>query len=236
MLVLTIDTSTTDSLVGLAFRPAGGGSWLPRGAARAPGNVHVEQLAPMIEQMVREGRGDRLAAVVVGVGPGPYTGLRIGVATAVAYGDALGLPVYGACGLDAIADEAADSGGTRLGRPGAKNLLVVADAKRREVFWARYREGRRIGELGVGKPAQLPELLGGFVPEAVAGAAHLLDGTALAGVPRSDVVAPSPAGLARAVPQALHDGEAPGPIVPLYLRPPDAKPPASMKPMSGAQA
>ncbi|EFV13336.1 tRNA (adenosine(37)-N6)-threonylcarbamoyltransferase complex dimerization subunit type 1 TsaB [Segniliparus rugosus] len=223
MLVLTIDTSTADSAVGLVRWSREDESWLLLGEERSLGNVHVEQLAPMIERALGEGRKDELEAVVVGLGPGPYTGLRIGIATAAAYGDALGLPVYGVCGLDAIADEALGS------EPETKNLLVVTDAKRREVFWARYRDGQRTEGPGVCKPSELPELLGGFVPEAVAGAAYLLDGGALQDVRKSCVVAPAAAGLARSASRAMLAGEAPAPLAALYLRPPDAVPPASMK-------
>ena len=70
-------------------------------------------------------------AVVVGCGPGPFTGLRIGMATAAAFGHALGVPVYGVCSLDAI-------GGQTTGE-----VLVVTDARRREIYWARYRDGVR---------------------------------------------------------------------------------------------
>lgn len=226
MLVLTLDTSTSDSSVGLAFWPPGGQAWRALGEERVPGNVHVEQLVPILERRLREAREQHGAlgavqAVVVGLGPGPYTGLRIGIATAAAYGDAAGLPVHGVCGLDAIAEEVSREA------PGEKDLLVVADAKRREVFWARYLGARRIGPPGVCPPAELTELLGGSVPQLAAGATRLLDGTALQDVPRSPVTAPSPCGLVAALTQELLSGAAPGPLAPLYLRPPDAKPPAA---------
>ena len=73
-----------------------------------------------------------LDAVVVGCGPGPFTGLRVGMATAAAYGQALGIAVHGVCSLDAI------------GIDTAGEVLVVTDARRREVYWARYRDGVRV--------------------------------------------------------------------------------------------
>ncbi|ADG96842.1 peptidase M22 glycoprotease [Segniliparus rotundus DSM 44985] len=226
MLALTLDTSTSDSSVGLVFWPPGGTGWRTLGEERVPGNVHVEQLAPMLERRLREarerhGQAGAVQAVVVGLGPGPYTGLRIGIATAAAYGDAAGLPVHGVCGLDAVAHDVSRAA------PDEQDLLVVADAKRREVFWARYLGARRIGPLGVCPPAELPELLDGCVPQLAAGATRLLDGTALQDVPRSPVAAPSPCGLAAAIAQELLSGAAPGPLAPLYLRAPDAKPPAA---------
>ena len=128
-----------------------------------------------------------LEAIVVGCGPGPFTGLRVGMATAAAYGHALGLPVHGVCSLDAI------------GIVAGGNLLVVTDARRREVYWARYRDGVRVEGPAVDAPADVP------------GADE-----ALAQPPRY----PTAAGLVRAVADWT---SAPAPLVPLYLRRPDAK-------------
>ena len=75
--------------------------------------------------------------------PGPFTGLRVGMATAAAYGHALGIPVYGVCSLDAI-------GGQTTGE-----VLVVTDARRREIYWARYRDGVRIDGPAVSAPADV---------------------------------------------------------------------------------
>jgi tRNA threonylcarbamoyl adenosine modification protein YeaZ len=129
-----------------------------------------------------------LNAVVVGCGPGPFTGLRVGMATAAAYGHALGIPVRGVCSLDAI------------GIDTAGDALVVTDARRREVYWARYRDGARVDGPAVNAPADVP------------GAAE-----ALARPPAY----PTAAGLVRVVPDWTAD---PAPLVPLYLRRPDAKP------------
>ena len=78
---------------------------------------------------------------MVGCGPGPFTGLRVGMATAAAYGHALGVPVFGVCSLDAI-------GGQTAGE-----VLVVTDARRREVYWARYADGVRVDGPGVAAAA-----------------------------------------------------------------------------------
>ena len=96
--------------------------------------AHAEMLTPNVVGAVADA-GLTMAdldGVVVGCGPGPFTGLRVGMATAAAYGHALGVPVYGVCTLDAIGVE------TR------GEVLVVTDARRREVYWARYRDGVRI--------------------------------------------------------------------------------------------
>src|SRR5690242_20931894 len=84
-----------------------------------------------------------LSAVVTGAGPGPFTGLRVGMVTAAALGDALGLPVHGVCSLEAIAH-------------GLGAVLVVTDARRREVYWAAYDDdGRRTHRRHVDAPAVL---------------------------------------------------------------------------------
>jgi tRNA threonylcarbamoyl adenosine modification protein YeaZ len=152
--------------------------------------AHAEQLTPNVLAALADAGltvGD-LGAVVVGCGPGPFTGLRVGMATAAAYGHALGIPVHGVCSLDAI-------GVNTVG-----DALVVTDARRREVYWARYRDGVRVDGPAVNSPADVP------------GAAEALAGPA---------VYPTAAGLVRAV--ADFSAE-PAPLIPLYLRRPDAKP------------
>jgi tRNA threonylcarbamoyl adenosine modification protein YeaZ len=152
--------------------------------------AHAEQLTPNVLGALADAglTVSDLNAVVVGCGPGPFTGLRVGMATAAAYGHALGIPVHGVCSLDAIG----------VGTSG--DALVVTDARRREVYWARYRDGVRVDGPAVNAPADVP------------GAAE--------GMARPPVY-PSVAGLVRAV----TDWTAPpAPLVPLYLRRPDAKP------------
>jgi tRNA threonylcarbamoyl adenosine modification protein YeaZ len=142
-----------------------------------------------------------LTGVVVGCGPGPFTGLRVGMATAAAYGHALDVPVYGVCSLDAI-------GGLTDG-----DVLVVTDARRREVYWARYRDGIRVDGPDVSAATDVPV----GPAQAVAGSpehASLFD------LPRVAATYPTSAGLVAAV--ADWDGE-PEPLVPMYLRRPDAK-------------
>lgn len=87
--------------------------------------AHAERLTPNVLAALADAALTMadLDAVVVGCGPGPFTGLRAGMASAAAYGHALGIPVYGVCSLDAI-------GGQTIG-----DTLVVTDARRREVYW-----------------------------------------------------------------------------------------------------
>ncbi|MGI8523025.1 MAG: tRNA (adenosine(37)-N6)-threonylcarbamoyltransferase complex dimerization subunit type 1 TsaB [Nocardioides sp.] len=111
---------------------------------------HGEQLAPLIDRALRETglvRQD-LTAIAVGVGPGPFTGLRVGLVTARTLGFVLEIPVYGVCTLDVLALEAAPSIDG--------DFLVATDARRKEVYLASYDgDGRRLDEPRVAKPADV---------------------------------------------------------------------------------
>jgi tRNA threonylcarbamoyl adenosine modification protein YeaZ len=187
-LILAIDTATPAVTAGVVRRD---GDTIEVLAQRVTvdARAHAEQLTPnVVGAFADAGVGvEDLAAVVVGCGPGPFTGLRVGMATAAAFGHALGVPVHGVCSLDAIAIVA---GG---------NLLVVTDARRREVYWARYRDGVRLEGPAVAAPADVP------------GADE-----ALTQPPRY----PTAEGLVRAV---ADWASPPAPLVPMYLRRPDAK-------------
>jgi tRNA threonylcarbamoyl adenosine modification protein YeaZ len=164
--------------------------------------AHAESLTPnVLGALADAGRdmGD-VDAIVVGCGPGPFTGLRVGMATAAAFAHALGVPVYGVCSIDAI------------GVFTTGETLVVTDARRREVYWARYRDGVRIAGPAVNAPADVP-----VDAEHVAGSP---DHAALFDLPRLDVACPTAAGLVRATDWTRE----PPPLIPLYLRRPDAKP------------
>jgi tRNA threonylcarbamoyl adenosine modification protein YeaZ len=173
---------------------------------------HAELLMPGIVAACDEA-GIALAdlgAVVTGVGPGPFTGLRVGMVTAVALGDALGIPVHGVCSLDAIAH-------------GLGAVVVVTDARRREVYWAAYAEdGHRTHGPHVDAPAVLHERM----PEVRAAAGGSADVT---GLPVVGPAAPTPLGLVAVAGPALRAGVVPGPLEPLYLRRPDAQEPGTRK-------
>ncbi len=174
---------------------------------------------------------------MVGLGPGPFTGLRVGMATAAAFGDALGLPVYGVCSLDAIAAAA-----WRDIADADAELLVVTDARRREVYWARYRAVSEITSPGSFVVATSGEHRGtGPAPITVARVSgpevckpaelESGDSTVIAGsashvdffdLPVLPVETPSPAGLVACAAAELLAGAPPQPLTPLYLRRPDA--------------
>jgi tRNA threonylcarbamoyladenosine biosynthesis protein TsaB len=133
---------------------------------------HSELLMPMIAKVMADAgtsRGD-LTGIAVGVGPGPYTGLRVGVVTARVLGSVLGLPVHGVCSLDVIAVAARGSsprampsrGGLGGSSPRAntgsagREFLVATDARRQEVYWARYDAvGRRVDGPHVGRAGSI---------------------------------------------------------------------------------
>jgi len=197
-LVLAIDTATPAVTAGIV---ADGDLLAERVSIDA--RAHAERITPnVLAALADAGRAmSDLDAVVVGCGPGPFTGLRVGMATAAAYGHALGIPVYGVCSLDAI-------GGQTTG-----DTLVVTDARRREIYWARYRDGVRIDGPAVSAPADVDP----GDAESVAGSP---DHAALFGLPCIEPRYPTATGLVAAVSDWSRQ---PAPLVPLYLRRPDAK-------------
>jgi tRNA threonylcarbamoyl adenosine modification protein YeaZ len=190
---------------------------------------HGELLAPMIAKVMADAgasRGD-LTAVAVGVGPGPYTGLRVGVVTARVLGAVLGLPVHGVCSLDVIAAAAADAALAERGE-----FLVATDARRQEVYWARYdAAGRRVqGPLvgAAGSIAGAAELAvagtgGQLYPEAfgaVIGPAYP-DARTLCQIVTRQLTEPADRLAVRQPPLLVAE--------PLYLRRPDAREPGPPK-------
>ena len=185
---------------------------------------HTEHLAPTIEAVLGDaGWSPRaLSDIVVGTGPGPFTGLRVGIVTALTLGHATGARVHGVCSLDALARAA------REAHPQETEVLVATDARRREVYWARYRDGARVEGPDVCRAAELPDALRALP---TVGRGPLLYPDALAdpltapGRPLLDVDA---AALARVAVDGIRAGS-PMPTTPLYLRRPDAQEPGAPK-------
>lgn len=157
------------------------------------------------------------------MGPGPFTGLRVGMATASALADALSIPLHGICTHDAIA-AAAELHVDPAAAADEATALVATDARRKEIYWATYRATdsgvQRISGPAVTKPAELevelastaeviiPDRLAEQLPELLAALPHrAAQPTAAALVAAADLEAE------------------PAPVVPLYLRRPDAVPP-----------
>lgn len=118
---------------------------------------HGELLAPAMEQALAEAGATvaDLSAVAVGVGPGPFTGLRVGVVTGLVLSQVRGIPVHGICSLDALAEQAVAE------HVVDGDFLVATDARRKEVYWARYAVSagvaRRTDGPGVARAADLPD-------------------------------------------------------------------------------
>lgn len=211
-MLLALDTSTP--LVSVALHD--GGQVVDAATSERP-MKHGEQLAPMIVAALDRVGAVRqdVTAVAAGVGPGPFTGLRVGLVSARTLGLALGIPVYGACSLDVLALRAVDLG--TIHEP----FLASIDARRKELFWASYdEEGRRVNGPHVGRPADLPELL-------VVGAGGVLYPDALARTMGPE--SPDAATLAQAVAEERLELLDPEPI---YLRRPDATVPGPPKRVS----
>lgn len=151
MLLLAIDTST--SAIAAALHD---GTSVLVEEATVDARAHAEHLAPGIERALAAAGAPPadVSEVVVGVGPGPFTGLRVGIVTGMTLAHALGVPVHGLCSLDALA-HAAWLGGARGG------LLVATDARRKEVYAAHFvldeRGATRVAGPVVDKAVNLPE-------------------------------------------------------------------------------
>lgn len=151
-MLLALDTATAS--VGVAVHHDGR---LLAEVATQDDRRHGELLAPTLSAALdRAGvRTGDLDAVVCGVGPGPFTGLRVGVVTALVLAHAADVPVYGVCSLDAIAHDGVGSGLLD------DEFLVATDARRKEVYWARYAVSagvaRRTDGPGVARAADLPD-------------------------------------------------------------------------------
>ncbi len=242
VLLLAMDTSTTVRVAvaratGDAVRQIGGVPSAQVLARRVELDArrHVELLVPAVSAVLAAagvGRRD-LTHVAVGTGPAPFTGLRVGITTALVLAEALGIPVGGVCSLDAVAATAVDEA-ARAGVPLTGEVVAATDAKRREVHWARYavdgaREPRRLDGPHVGAP-------GSVSPGRVVGPGAALcvaageDDEALAGEPVLAAAGLDPGVLATLALARIAAGEALEPAVPRYLRRPDARPLADAAP------
>jgi tRNA threonylcarbamoyladenosine biosynthesis protein TsaB len=220
MLILAIDTSAVASAALVSDNAMEGvvGSFSTEDT-----RSHAEVLAPGIENLLAEAgvTGNQIDAIVTGVGPGPFTGLRSGIATARTLSFAWSKPLYGLMSLDAVALEVAES------TAAVPEFLVVTDARRKEVYWARYslEEGqlpRLLDGPHVGSAAGLPDL-----PAFGAGAGLYAD--ILRADPDFSQEQPDALFLGQFALARLAAGEQLLDSTPLYLRESDAQVPGPRK-------
>ncbi|GAB2631367.1 tRNA (adenosine(37)-N6)-threonylcarbamoyltransferase complex dimerization subunit type 1 TsaB [Kribbella swartbergensis] len=209
-MLLAFDTSSAAVTVALADPVSGE---ILASSTTVDALRHGELLAPAIAAcLATAGRSVRdLTRIAVGVGPGPFTGLRVGLVTARTMADVLGIEVAGVCSLDILARQ------SELALP----VAVATDARRKEIYWALYdgpaADGsrRRLEGPAVDRPAEVAHVLSGLP---VIGRGAVLYGDAL-GVAEVDVAEyPSAEVLATGVATGTLEVVAPDP---LYLRRPD---------------
>jgi tRNA threonylcarbamoyl adenosine modification protein YeaZ len=212
-LVLAIDTSTPAISAALCRLTDDGVDAIAERTI-VDSRAHGELLGPQIRMVLGGIDLSQVGALVVGVGPGPFTGLRVGLVTAATMAQALGRPAYGVCSLDGI--------GART----SGLALVATDARRKEIYWAQYVDGVRIGEPAVGHPADVAKELAATTIAAGDGAVRYAD---VLGLPVHPPQYPSlPALVELAAPRILNLAPTET-LTPLYLRRPDAVEPSTRK-------
>ncbi len=226
MLVLALDTATPACVVSLCEVDQPPEPMVTELGAESPVDARRsgELLAPTIVSVLDAAgvRAAQLDAVVVGLGPGPFTSLRVGIVTAASLGHALGIPVHGVCSLDAFA----------VGTSGA--VGVATDARRRELYWGTYADGVRQSGPAVARPPQVAGAFRAAGVLTVLGAGPILYPEAFdaaSGAP-ADAGVRYPRGRAVAELGARLLGTEPAPLAPLYLRRPDAAEPHPPRPVS----
>jgi tRNA threonylcarbamoyl adenosine modification protein YeaZ len=136
---LAIDTSTSRTVVGLVD-----GSNVLFDSFSEGATDHGRAVSDLVAQALANNPAPD--QVVVGMGPGPFTGLRVGIAFARTFALSRKIPVIGVCSLDAIAVDKAE-------------YTVAVDARRKEIYWARYRVGERVEGPSVNKPDEVEDFI-----------------------------------------------------------------------------
>ena len=135
---LVIDTSSIRTIVALFSDTE-----LVHEAHHDGATAHAEVLPKLVKEAIS--KVDSIGEVIVGMGPGPFTGLRVGIAFAQSFSHARSIPCHGVCSLDGIDIDSDD-------------YIVASDARRKEVYWARYKDRQRIAGPFVSTPDQVFEL------------------------------------------------------------------------------
>jgi tRNA threonylcarbamoyl adenosine modification protein YeaZ len=214
VLLLALDTATPAVTVALHD-----GTDVIASSSQVDARRHGELLLPAVDRVLAQAgvKLDAVTGVVVGIGPGPYTGLRVGLMTADTFGLVLGVPVHGVCTLDGLAYAADIEKGP---------FVVATDARRKEVYWARYDPaGHRLTGPAVDRPADVAAQLPAGIPVVGRGGRLYADLLPVADGPIDpDAVVLADLVAREAVPEVA--------AAPLYLRRPDVRQPGERKRVS----
>jgi len=192
MKIMAVDTSTELSSIALVDS----GTVISM-ASHTDARGHVEAIGTLFTELDLD-RNSLPDLIACGVGPGPYTGLRVGIAFAQGLSAAWSVPVIGVCSLDAVANAIIRQG---LVAPGSE-FMAATDARRKEYYWAKFDgSGKRI----FGPSVNLTEVVG--------------DLARVAGIPLVTDVLPQAIDIAACALRGDHLD-----VTPMYLREADAKP------------
>lgn len=203
-MLLAIDTSAGTSVA--VVDPVTGRALAERSTDDS--RRHAEVIGPFLAETLAEAgiTGAEVTGVVAGTGPGPFTGLRVGIAAARTFAAARDVPFLPLVSHDAIAAD--------LQR---RPVVVLTDARRREVYWSAYDEtGTRVAGPGLAKPADLDEAIRASRPDAV-------------DWPRETVTTVPAGRLGSLAADRLASGAPFADDTPLYLRDPDVTVPGAPK-------
>lgn len=142
---LAIDTSTSRTIVGIIDEQKVIFEKFHEGATD-----HGRALSQLVAEALQVSAPPQ--QVVVGMGPGPFTGLRVGISFALTFALARAIPVFGVCSLDAIAID-------------QNEYTVATDARRKEIYWARYKDGARVEGPAVSKPTDVDGFIADHYPD-----------------------------------------------------------------------
>lgn len=216
-MLLAFDTATPAVTIAVC-EPDGDGARVRAETSSVDARRHGELLTPGIREVTREA-GITLAElthIAVGIGPGPYTGLRVGLATGHALAEALDIPCHGVATLDALA----------FASQRESPFIAASDARRREVFWARYEDARtRTGEIAVDRPADVVTSELAVIGHGAAMYGDVFGHPAEAAEP----LYPTAAALGELALRRLAEGRELPAAHPVYLRRPDAALPGAPK-------
>ena len=136
---LTIDTATAQTIVGLLD-----GDAILFHEVHIGATDHGRAVSDLVARALAAGPAPD--QVIVGMGPGPFTGLRVGIAFAQSFALARQIPVIGICSLDAIDIQVEID---------HEDYIAAIDARRKEIYWARYQGGKRLEGPSVSKPDEV---------------------------------------------------------------------------------